>query len=31
MHRLANFSDDVTEGRSNVRMEEERGGWMMNS
>ena len=34
MLRLANFSDEVTEGQKNVRMEEgraERGGWFVNS
>ena len=32
--RLANFSEEVTEGRISVRAEEEcieRGGWIMNS
>ena len=34
MERLENLSDEVTEGRSNVRVEEERverGGWIVNS
>ena len=34
MERLANFSDEVTEGRSSVKVAEElveRGGWIMNS
>jgi len=34
MERLANFSDEVTEGRSSVMAEEdrvEREGWIMNS
>jgi len=34
MERLANFSDDVKEGRSSVRIEEERvgqDGWIVNS
>jgi len=33
MERSANFSDVVTEGRSSVRVEEERierGGWIVN-
>ena len=34
MARLENLSDEVTEGRSNARVEEEqveRGGWIVNS
>ena len=34
MERLKNLSDEVTEGQSNVRAEEERverGGWIVNS
>jgi len=34
MEQLANFSDEVTEGRSSVRAEEERverEGWIVNS
>ena len=34
LERLENLSDEVTEGRSNVRVEEERaerGGWIVNS
>src|SRR6218665_3294286 len=34
MERLENLSDEVTEGRSSVRVDEdrvERGGWMVNS
>jgi len=34
IERLANFRDEVTSGRSNVRVEEERvkrGGWIVNS
>jgi len=34
MERSANFSDEVTEGRSSVGVEEERderGGWIVNS
>ena len=34
MQRLANFSDEVTEGRSHVRVEEERverEDWIVNS
>ena len=34
MERLKNLSDEVTEGQSNVRVEEERverGGWIVNS
>jgi len=30
MERFENLSDEVTEGRSNVRVEE-RGGWIVNS
>jgi len=34
VERLANFNDEVTEGRSSIRVEEERverGGWIENS
>ena len=34
MERLENFSDEVTEGQSSVRVEEERverGGWIVNN
>ena len=34
MERLENLSDEVTEGRSSVRVDEdrvERGGWMVNN
>ena len=34
MERFANFSDEVTEGRSSVREEEERvgrSGWIVNN
>jgi len=34
MERLSNFNDEVTEGWSSVRVEEEwaeRGGWIVNS
>ena len=34
MERLKNLSDEVTEGRSSVRVDEdrvERGGWMVNN
>ena len=34
VERLGNFSDEVTEGWSSVRVEEERverGGWIVNS
>ena len=34
MERLENFSDEVTEGRSSVRVDEERverGGWIVNN
>ena len=34
MERLENLSDEVTEGRSSARVDEdgvERGGWMMNN
>jgi len=34
MEQLANFSDEVIEGQSSVRLEEERveqGGWIVNS
>jgi len=34
MERLENLSDEVIEGRSNVRVEDERverGGWIVNS
>ena len=31
MERLENLSDEVTEGRSSVRVDEERGGWIVNN
>ena len=34
MERLEHFSDEVTKGRSSIRVEEERvelGGWIVNS
>ena len=34
MEQLENFSDEVTEGRSSVRVDEERverGGWIVNN